>query len=76
LSNIVFDTASCDPNSFGPHAASCPVREIGGVGFANPAAGDYHLAPNSVGKYAGTDGKDVGADIDALNAAIAGVAGP
>lgn len=76
LSNIVFDTASCDPNSFGPYAASCPVREIGGVGFANPAAGDYHLAPNSVGKYAGTDGKDVGADIDALNAAIAGVAGP
>src|SRR5580704_7770388 len=77
-SDLIFDTttATCDNKSFGPHAVACPVGEINGVGFVNSAASDYHLAPNSIGKYAGTDGKDVGADMDALNAAIAGVVGP
>jgi hypothetical protein len=77
-SDLIFDTtpATCDSKSFGPHAVACPVGQIDSVGFVNSVASDYHLAPNSIGKYAGTDGKDVGADIDALNAAIAGVAGP
>ena len=34
---------------------------------------DYHLVPGSPYKNAGTDGKDVGADIDAINAATANV---
>src|SRR5205807_7173495 len=34
---------------------------------------DYHLVPGSLYKNAGTDGKDVGADIDAINAATANV---
>lgn len=43
------------------------------VGFVNYAGGDYHLASTSPYKNAGSDGKDIGADIDALNAATGGV---
>lgn len=42
------------------------------VGFVNYAGGDYHLASSSPYKNAGTDGKDIGADITALEAATAG----
>lgn len=72
--NIVFDTVAktCDNNSFGPHAVACPVANVDVVGFVNPSAGDYHLTPNSIGRNAGTDGKDVGADIDALDKSLAG----
>jgi hypothetical protein len=41
------------------------------VGFVNLAAGDYHLALTSPYKNAGTDGKDLGADIDAITTATA-----
>ena len=41
------------------------------VGFVNRAGGDYHLSAASPYKNAGTDGKDLGADIDAVNAATA-----
>jgi hypothetical protein len=41
------------------------------VGFVNLATGDYHLAITSPYKNVGTDGKDLGADIDALNTATA-----
>src|SRR5207237_1067392 len=41
------------------------------VGFANLAGGDYHLAAGSPYKHAGTDGKDIGANIDALGTATA-----
>jgi hypothetical protein len=43
------------------------------VGFVNYAGGDYHLASTSQYKNFGSDGKDIGADIDALNAATGGV---
>ncbi len=43
------------------------------VGFVDLAGGDYRLAVSSPYKNAGTDGKDIGADIDAINAATAGV---
>ncbi len=42
------------------------------VGFVNPSGGDYRLATSSPYKNAGTDGKDLGADIDALEAAMVG----
>jgi hypothetical protein len=35
--------------------------------------GDYHLLPSSPYKSAGSDGKDLGADIDAINQEIAGI---
>lgn len=43
------------------------------VGFVDPARGDYRLALTSLYKGAGTDGKDIGADIDAIDAAINGI---
>ena len=36
------------------------------VGFVNRRAGDYRLAASSHYKNAGTDGRDIGADIGAL----------
>ncbi len=47
--------------------------DLAAVGFVDPANGDYHLAPSSPYKKAGTDGKDIGADIDSLLAATEGV---
>ena len=44
------------------------------VGFVNRAGANYRLAPASPYKNAGTDGKDIGCDFDALNAAINGSA--
>jgi hypothetical protein len=43
----------------------------GAVRFVNSATGNYALAPTSPYKNAGTDGKDIGADIAGLNAATA-----
>ena len=54
------------PNNFFP-------RTPADVGFVNYAGGDYRLAASSPYKNAGTDGKDVGADIDPINAATANV---
>ncbi len=48
-----------------------PLASLDLVGFANLAGGDYHLASTSLYKNAGTDGKDIGADIDAVLAATA-----
>jgi hypothetical protein len=39
--------------------------------FADYAGGDYHLEPTSAFKNAGTDGADLGANIDEVNAAVA-----
>ena len=43
------------------------------VGFVNLAGGNYQLLATSPYLGAGTDGKDIGADFNALNTAIAGV---
>ena len=40
------------------------------VGFVDYAGGDYHLTATSKYKALGTDGKDLGVDMDALNAAL------
>lgn len=44
------------------------------VGLANRAGVAYHLLAASPYKKAGTDGRDIGCDFDALNAAINGAA--
>jgi hypothetical protein len=41
--------------------------------FVNRSGGDYHIATSSPGYHGGTDGKDVGANIDAVNSATGGV---
>ena len=49
------------------------VTSVQFVNFNNGEDGDYHLALSSPYRNAGTDGKDIGGDIDAINAAIVGV---
>ncbi|HKP13781.1 MAG TPA: hypothetical protein VJZ91_16790, partial [Blastocatellia bacterium] len=39
------------------------------VGFVDPAGGNFRLAPSSLLKSAGVKGRDVGADIDAIERA-------
>lgn len=41
---------------------------VAAVGFADPANDDYRLLPSSAYAGAGSDGTDIGADIDSLNA--------
>lgn len=65
----------------GGPASSYPANNFfpsnsGAVGFVNFAGGDYRLASGSPFRNAATDGKDVGADIAALAAAISGAATP
>jgi hypothetical protein len=43
------------------------------VNFNHGNGGDYHLLPSSPYKNAGTDGRDLGADIDIITSQIAGV---
>ncbi|MFZ0815694.1 MAG: hypothetical protein WAM78_09250 [Candidatus Sulfotelmatobacter sp.] len=56
-------------NNFFPPAAGA-VRF---VNYKGGNGGDYHLQPSSRYKGKGTDGKDLGADVDALESATAGV---
>src|SRR5712691_6076308 len=59
------DPSKYPPNNFFP-------ATMNDVGFVNFSGGDYHLAAGSAYKNAGTDGRDVGADIDSVNSATAG----
>ena len=43
---------------------------VGFVNFGNGDGGDYHLQTSSPFYRAGSDGKDLGADVDAINAAV------
>lgn len=58
-----------------PKGNSTPGK-LADVGFVNPKdgnGGDYRLAANSKFRQKGSDGKDVGADLDAIERATAGV---
>jgi hypothetical protein len=57
------------PKNFFP-ASAAAVRF---VNYNSGNGGDYHLQASSPYKALGTDGKDLGADIDALESATAGV---
>ena len=54
-------------NYFPPDAAAVHFAH-----YNNAKGGDYRLLPSSPFKHAGTDGKDLGADIDAIQAATQG----
>jgi len=47
--------------------------DIGFVNYNNGNGGDYHLLPTSPAKGAASDGKDLGADVDTVLAAVNGV---
>ncbi|HEX9112004.1 MAG TPA: hypothetical protein VF845_11040 [Terriglobales bacterium] len=49
------------------------VNEVRLVNYNNGSGGDYHLQASSPYKRKASDGRDPGADIDAVNAAIQGV---
>jgi hypothetical protein len=63
-----FPPALYPAGNFFPASAS----SVDFVNYANGNGGDYHLGSQSQFKSAGTDGKDLGADVDAINAAING----
>ena len=48
------------------------LESFSDVEFIDLAGGDYRLAPTSAYKNAGSDGKDIGVDMDQLNAALSG----
>jgi hypothetical protein len=53
-----------------PQPTTLNAASFAAVGFANLGANDFRLASNSPYKGQGTDGKDIGCDIDSLNAAV------
>jgi hypothetical protein len=49
------------------------IADVGFVNYKNGNGGDYRLSPSSKFKHAASDQKDVGADLDAIDQATAGV---
>jgi hypothetical protein len=72
--NAVLGTPSYDPPEMYPADNFFPASaaSVDFVNYSNGNGGDYHLQSHSRYKNAGIDGKDLGADIDALQAATAG----
>jgi hypothetical protein len=73
--NAVIATASKLPPSTLPTGNYFPASAstVEFVSYHGGNGGDYHLQSSSQYKNAGTDGKDLGADIDAIESAVAGV---
>ena len=73
--NALVAASSAYPPSKWPSGNYFPVdvNVIQFVNYNNGSGGDYHLQASSPYKYAGSDGKDLGADIDMIETATAGV---
>jgi hypothetical protein len=71
---IIASPSNFPPSKYpsGNHFPAAPSA-VNFVNYKNGNGGDYHLQSSSPFKNAGTDGKDLGADMDALEAEIAGV---
>jgi hypothetical protein len=67
--NVLLGGAS---KSFSSYAGNFFPTDWSGV-FVNQAAGDYHVLTTSVYHNAATDGTDIGANINTVNSATAGV---
>jgi len=65
-----YPNANGVPQSYYPADDYFPASQDA-IGFVNFAGGDYHLAVSSLYKSMGSDGNDIGADIDTVNAATA-----
>jgi len=73
--NALIATPLTYPPSKWPSGNYFPVdiNAVQFVNYNNGNGGDYHLHASSPYKNAGTDGKDLGADIDVIETATAGV---
>jgi hypothetical protein len=73
--NAIMATPGAFPPSKWPSSNYFPAdaNAVQFVNYKNANGGDYHLSPSSPYKNAGSDGKDLGADIDAILAATSGV---
>jgi hypothetical protein len=71
---IIASPSNFPPSKYpsGNHFPGAPAT-VNFVNYKNGNGGDYHLQSASPFKKAGIDGKDLGADIDALDTEIAGV---
>jgi hypothetical protein len=74
-SNALIGSPPSFPPSRWPAANLFPASpdNVGFVDYGNGNGGNYALLPSSPYKNAGLDGKDLGADIGAIQAAISGV---
>lgn len=74
-SNAVIATPPNYPSSSWPAGNFFPVNAaaVQFVNYNNGNGGDYHLAASSPYKNAGTDGKDLGADVSMIQSLTAGV---
>jgi phosphodiesterase/alkaline phosphatase D-like protein len=66
--NALIGTA---PNALPGYPGNFYPSNLASVGFVDPDAGNFELSPTSPFKNAGLDGRDLGADIASLNAAVA-----
>ena len=71
--NVIENTASSGVSQSNYPPGNFFTRDWAAVQFGNFANGNYALGPGSPYKNAGTDGKDIGADIAGLNAATSSV---
>jgi hypothetical protein len=74
-SNAVIASPSAYPPSLWPSGNFFPANTatVQFVNYNSGNGGDYHLQPSSPYKGLGTDGKDLGADVNALDSDTAGV---
>jgi Putative Ig domain len=73
--NALIGVPSAFPATTWPLGNSFPATptSVGFVNYNNGNGGDYHLLSSSPYKNKGSDGKDLGADVSAIQAATAGV---
>jgi hypothetical protein len=74
--NVIEGLAASGLSQSGYPAGNFFPPDWAAVKFTDMAKGNYALSPSSKYKKAGTDGKDIGADIAALNAATSSVIVP
>jgi hypothetical protein len=74
VNNAIIASPSKYPASKWPHGNFFPADPVTVqfVNYNDGKGGDYHLVPSSPYKNAGTDHKDLGADIDAIETLTAG----
>ncbi len=74
-SNAIIASPSAYPPTMWPSGNAFPsdASTVQFVKYNNGNGGDYHLLPSSPYKNAGTDGKDLGADVDTILSETVGV---